>query len=201
MKAKNVLWILLLVVTSCSITALAEDSVKPAPATKPAPFILCQSTYALCTFSPCTGVEVLGKAATTTCDCDLKIDQWSVGQKACPTQQEVSKNQTKSRYSPIKCYTRCSNNRPWAMCLDSPCTIHGSKATCTCSIQQGLGDYLALPEKPGVSSQCATGIISSATVDDLDGITDFLQTQDKLRVFDFKVVNPQPKLVVNPPPK
>jgi hypothetical protein len=75
------------------------------------------------------------------------------------------------------------------MCLDSPCVVDENdkndktKANCACSVEQGKGDYL-------VRGGCPTGIISSATVLDLDTITDFLERQDKISpVPDFKVVN------------
>lgn len=53
---------------------------------------------------------------------------------------------------------------------------------------QNQGDYL-------VQSECTKGIISSATVDDLDGITDYLETQDqsKIKVLPFTVLNPPQK--------
>jgi hypothetical protein len=130
------------------------------------------------------------------CDCRVKTDEWSVGMKACPTKKEVSEGRTKSRYFPIKTYSRCSNNRPWAMCLDKECWIDKNdptKAKCKCSVKQGRGDYMVNPETPGVRSQCDFGIFSSATVLDLDQITDFLQTQDKMPVYNFTVVNLQPK--------
>jgi len=70
------------------------------------------------------------------------------------------------------------------MCLDSPCTVDKNdktKANCTCSVLEGQGDYV-------VTSQCPSGIISSATVDDLDSITDFLEAQG-MPVYDFEVLN------------
>ena len=54
---------------------------------------------------------------------------------------------------------------------------------------QGQGDYLV---KPG-TDQCSNGAISSATVDDLDQITDFLETNPNLHPVDLTVVNVQPK--------
>ena len=187
MKVQNMLLTLLLVVTACSVTALSQN-----PAAPPR-FIACQSTYALCTFSPCG--EVRGRENDHV-RLPVKTDEWSVGMKACPTKKEVSEGQTKSRYFPIRTYSRCSNNRPWAMCLDKECWIDKNdptKAKCKCSVKQGQGDYLVSPEKPGVRSQCDFGIFSSATVVDLDQITDFLQTQDKMPVYNFEVVNLQPK--------
>ncbi len=46
--------------------------------------------------------------------------------------------------------------------------------------------------QPG-TDQCSNGAISSATVVDLDQITDFLETQPNLVPNDIKVVNVLPK--------
>ena len=129
--------------------------------------------------------------ATVTCGCRVRTNEYSVGEKPCSDPTEVSAGNLKSRYHPIQGYARCSNGSPWAMCLDKPCTIDPTdntktKANCQCTVMQGQGDYL-------VHSACTKEIISSATVDDLDGITDFLETQDKLTVYPFTVLNPQQK--------
>ena len=101
--------------------------------------------------------------------------------------------QVMSRYHPITTYSRCSNNRQWAMCLDSPCTIDPTnpadktkpqKAQCKCSVTSGQ-DWLV---KPG-TAQCTNGLISSATVVDLDQITDYLETHPELHIPNFSVVN------------
>jgi len=76
------------------------------------------------------------------------------------------------------------------MCLDKPCTVDDkdkTKAGCSCDVKEEQGDYLAK-----FGSGCPTGIISSATVLDLDKITDFLKTQDKIPVQDF-IVSPEQK--------
>ncbi len=78
------------------------------------------------------------------------------------------------------------------MCLDSPCVIDKNdktKAQCTCPPVQGQGDYLVAPG----TDACTAGIVSSATVVDLDTITDFLEIQDKLVPSDFTVVNAKHK--------
>jgi hypothetical protein len=78
------------------------------------------------------------------------------------------------------------------MCLDSPCIIdktEKNRANCTCSAVQGQGDYLL---EPG-TDQCTKGALSSATVVDLDQITDFLETQPNLPPPDFTVTNVKPK--------
>ena len=58
-------------------------------------------------------------------------------------------------------------------------------------LKHDVGDYLVEPDSPGNPSQCDSGIISSVTVSDLDTISDFLQKQDKMLVYDILVVNPQ----------
>jgi hypothetical protein len=185
-----------LVVASCGVSAFAQapaKSVPPAPLLPPPAFYPCRMTYALCTFSSCDVVVLMGDKATTTCDCKVITDGWSVGAKDCKA-DKPDDTHVKSRYFPIRTYARCSNKRPWAMCLDSDCTLDKNdktKAACTCSVKRDVGDYLIEPDSPGTPSQCDTGIISSATVLDLDTVTDFLEKQDKMPVYDMLVVNPQ----------
>jgi hypothetical protein len=186
----------LLMVASCSVPALAQSTPKttpPAPLVPPPPFYACRMTYALCTFSACDLVVLMGDKATTTCGCKVITDGWSVGAKDCKA-DKPDETHVKSRYFPIRTYARCSNKRPWAMCLDSDCTLDKTdktKAACTCSVKHEVGDYLVEPDSPGTPSQCDSGIISSATVSDLDTISDFLEKQDKMPVYDMLVVNPQ----------
>ena len=186
-----------LLVASFGISVLAQNPPKTVPPAPLAPanpvFYACRMTYALCTFSSCDVVVLMGDKATTTCDCKVIPDGWSVGQKDCKA-DKPEETHVKSRYFPIRTYARCSNKRPWAMCLDSDCTVDKNdktKAACDCAVMRGEGDYLVQPDTPGTPSQCDTGIISSATVLDLDTITDFLQKQDKMPVYDMLVVNPQ----------
>ena len=176
----------LLVVTSC-ITAVAQEPAK-------APFQVCKSTYALCTFAKCEEVKILGTPLLFSCGCQVKTDEWSVGAQPCEAVKVTPEGQSiiRSRYHPIESYARCSNSRPWAMCLDSPCVIDKNdktKAQCTCSSVQGQGDYMVVPG----TDACTTGFVSSATVVDVDTITDFLETEDKLVPPDFTVVNARHK--------
>jgi len=185
MKVKAILITALLMATSGS-NALSQT-----PAKDPAPFQVCHGTYALCTFSQCG--EVQGKQPTVFCACRVRQD-YSVGTECeGPTKNPEGQTMVRSRYHPIDSYARCTNNKPWAMCLDAPCVVDKddkddkTKANCACAVLQDQGDYL-------VQSGCPTGIISSATVLDLDTITDFLETQDNiLPVPDFKVVNQKQK--------
>ncbi len=180
-------------VAGCCLTALSQ-----APPPDPGPFKVCQTEYALCTFSQCGSVQVLGAQATTMCTCSVRKD-FSVG-KECegPTKLADVQTQVMSRYHPITTYSRCSNNRQWAMCLDSPCTIDPTnpadktkpqQAQCKCSVVSGQGDWLVQPGK----AQCTNGLISSATVVDLDQITDYLESHPELHIPNFSVVNIVPK--------
>ncbi len=196
-RLKNLLLVIL------AAFAYSLGSVAQTPATK-SEFIVCKSTFALCTFAKCEPITTLETTLLFSCKCEVHPDAWSVGAKPCEEEKKVPEGELiRSRYAPnFNTYARCSNNRPWAMCLDSPCIIDKSDtdktnsdktklahAHCTCPVVQGQGDYLV---KPG-TDQCSNGAISSATVDDLDQITDFLETNPNLHPVDLKVVNVLPK--------
>jgi hypothetical protein len=188
MKLKKMLSTVLLLVTSLGMTAVAQTPGK-------SEFTLCKGIFALCTFAKCEPIMILETPLLLSCACDVYTDQWSVGMKACQSKEEVpGKGQLiRSRYYPnFTSYSRCSNNRPWAMCLDSPCIVDKNdktKAQCTCPVVQGQGDYLV---KPG-TDQCSNGPISSATVDDLDQITDFMETRPELPPQNLTVINVAPR--------
>lgn len=192
MKERRLLPFAMAIVAGSCLPALSQ-----APATDPGSFKVCHDEYALCTFSQCGSVQVLGAQATTMCACTVRND-FSVGKEcAGPTKLADGHTQVMSRYHPITTYSRCSNNRQWAMCLDSPCTIDPTnpadktkpqKAQCKCSVTSGQ-DWLV---KPG-TAQCTNGLISSATVVDLDQITDYLETHPELHIPNFSVVNVVPK--------
>jgi len=188
MNLEKMLSTALLLVTSFSMTAMAQSPAK-------SEFQLCKGIFALCTYVQCEPIMILETPLLFSCTCNVHNDDWSVGMKACQGKKEVpGKGQLiRSRYYPnFTTYSRCSNNRPWAMCLDSPCIIDKNdktKAQCTCPVVQGQGDYLV---QPG-TDQCSNGPISSATVDDLDQITDFLETRSELPPPNLTVVNVKPK--------
>ena len=188
MDLKTMLSTALLMVTSFSIATLAQTPAEPQ-------FKLCKGTFALCTFSQCDPIMILDAPLLFSCACKVHRDEWSAGLKACQDVEDVpgKGKLIRSRYYPnFTTFSRCSNNRPWAMCLDSPCIIdkdHPEKAKCTCSVVQGQGDYLV---QPG-TNQCSQGAISSATVDDWDQITDFLETRSELPPPNVTVVNVKPK--------
>jgi hypothetical protein len=152
-------------------------------------FIVCESTYALCTTAQCT--PVAGEAEAVSCDCEVKTG-YSAGQKPCANEAETSKGkQINSRYFPIKSYVACDNGRPWAWCLDKPCIVDSddpSKASCACSVVKDEGTYLAVTESYSETA-CTTGLLSSATVKGLDQVTDFLKGSDKLKPFEIKVLS------------
>ncbi|HSB59614.1 MAG TPA: hypothetical protein VLD66_08445 [Methyloceanibacter sp.] len=152
-------------------------------------FKLCQSTYALCTTAPCTPIE--GTKDTVACACAVETG-YSAGLEACqdPTDTAEGK-QIRSRYFPVKSYAVCSNDRPWAWCLDKPCIIDKddpSKATCTCTSVSRQGLYVIVTDAY-TPTTCTTGIISSATVTQITQVTDFLKGSGELKPFDIKVLN------------
>jgi hypothetical protein len=63
---------------------------------------------------------------------------YSAGQEACQGVNDTSEGkQIRSRYYPVKSYAACSNDQPWAWCLDKPCIIDENdptKAACACTV-------------------------------------------------------------------
>jgi hypothetical protein len=181
-KPRNASLIVLSLLVTCAMTAFAQ-----APK-----FVVCKSTYALCTTAKCTSVP--GKS-DVSCACAVKTG-YSLGAQPCEEVKQTSEGQTvKSRYYPIKSYARCSNDRPWAYCLDANCIVDKNdktKAACTCPVTQNQGDYVMVTDTYTKSS-CTTGLYSSATIVQVDQATDFLETQDTLPPFNFKVLNVQQK--------
>jgi hypothetical protein len=177
------------VLAASSASAMGQAGAAGAPA-----FVACRSTYALCTFAACKTVDELGSPMLFSCACNVRENEWSVGAKPCADPVKNAEGQTivRSRYHPITRYARCTNSRAWAMCLDSPCVVDKAdptKANCMCSMVAGAGDYLVDP----ATNACTQGAISSATVEDLDQITDFLESQPNLLPPDMTVVNKSPK--------
>lgn len=159
----------------------------------PSGFIVCKSTYALCTGAPC--IAIPGNDQDVSCGCIIQTG-YSVATTMCqPPTVTPQGLQVISRYFPIRSYAPCSNSRPWANCLDSTCIVdpvNSLYATCTCSIEQIQGDYLAVnAEEQYDSASCTTGVLSSATVTDANALTKFLKHNPKLHPFPIKVFNPQ----------
>ena len=152
-------------------------------------FVACKSTYALCTEALCEPLP--GKAGFATCSCKVETG-YSAGATPCIGIIKTQHGQAvSSRYYPIKSYKICANDRPWAFCLDSPCIIDpndASKASCICSLVKNQGKYIIVPNGHEEAS-CTKGIYSSATIEDVTQITDFLKTQPNLPPFPIKVLN------------
>ena len=154
-----------------------------------AEFIVCESTYALCTTAMCQ--PIAGQEDTVACACDVKTG-YSLGMKPCQAEVETGAGkQIASRYYPIKSYAICDNDWPWANCLDSPCTVDSSdpsKASCACSVVKQKGPYVVVTDTY-TDSTCTTDLWSSATVTDANAATEFLKTNDNLKPFEVKVLN------------
>jgi hypothetical protein len=152
-------------------------------------FIVCKSTYALCTTAACSPIP--GQKDVVSCQCNVEND-YSAGLKPCNEKKTAKGLQVRSRYHPISSYARCSNSRPWAWCLDAPCTVdkdNPSQASCACSVVSNQGDYVVVNSDGQYNeSSCTTGVYSSATIVELDQVTDFLKTHDSpLHPVDIKV--------------
>jgi hypothetical protein len=156
-----------------------------------AEYIVCESTYALCTTAPCE--PIAGQEGTVSCACEVKTG-YSLGEKPCQAERDTAEGkEIKSRYFPIKSYAICANDRPWANCLDSPCIVDPSdpsKATCACPVEKDQGPYVVVTETYDAST-CTTSMWSSATVVDANQVTDYLKTSSELKPFEVQVVNPE----------
>ena len=160
-------------------------------------FDVCDGTYALCTSAKCT--------SSFSCTCEVKYNgdqpNYSVGShqagtKACVGVTRVPPADVKktipSRYYPVTSYATCTNNRPWAMCLNRPCTVVKEKvngvdtlvAKCDCEAPPSgppTTPYVAVPP-PGTFPQadaCTAGVLSSATVADVTAVTLWLMKNSK----------------------
>lgn len=153
-------------------------------------FTVCNSKYALCTKAFCS--PIAGKPGYASCACEVKTG-YSVGTKSCLAVKNDTHNQSlDSRYYPITSYASCSNERPWAWCLDSPCKIDPkdpNKAACLCSIVKNLGDYVVVSDNYN-KSICDTGLYSSALVVQSQQITDFLKGQSELQPLPIQIYHP-----------
>ena len=150
------------------------------PVSSSGSFTVCSSTYALCTGSQCT--PVADAPGFDACNCRV-MTGYSAGQAPCQDVQETGEAQAIfSRYYPITSYTPCSNDRPWANCLDSPCLINNGDpraATCICTEMKNQGTYILYDSAGKYSpTSCSTGLYSLATVEGADEITEYLQTHN-----------------------
>jgi hypothetical protein len=152
-------------------------------------FVVCESTYALCTTAKCEPAD--GSTDTVSCACDVKTG-YSAGEKPCTGETKTDKGaEISSRYYPIKSYVACDNDRPWAWCLDKPCVVDKddpTKASCACTVTKNEGPYLVVTDTY-TDTACTTDLWSSATVQGVNEITDFLKTTSELKPYDIKVLN------------
>lgn len=150
---------------------------------------VCESTFALCTVAWCDPIP--GNDKQVNCHCTVN-NGYSAGAEACSGVQETPQGQQiRSRYFPVKSYAACSNNRPWAWCLDKPCLIdknNQSAATCTCDVVKDLGTYVIVTSTY-TPATCTSGIISSATIPQIDQATEALKKANLLEPFPIQVLN------------
>jgi hypothetical protein len=136
---------------------------------------VCESMFALCTIAACDPIP--GNDKQVNCHCTVN-KSYSAGAENCTGVVETPQGQQiRSRYFPVKSYAVCSNNRPWAWCLDKPCTIDKNNpeaAHCTCDVVKDLGAYVIVTSEY-TPQTCTTGVISSATVPQIDQATQSLK--------------------------
>lgn len=166
------------------------------PGKPPPDFVVCSSTFANCTTALCTQIPDDPQYATCTCTVQTS---YSAGLTACQGIQQTPQGMTVvSRYYPINSYARCNNDRPWSMCLDSPCIIDPNnpyQASCRCTILQSQGPYIVVEADRNYSNTtCENGVNSYATVVDVNQVTDYLRTHNTpLKTFPIKAFKAQQK--------
>jgi hypothetical protein len=153
-------------------------------------FKVCKSEFALCTIARCDPIP--GNEKQVSCHCTVNMG-YSAGQEPCERVKDTPNGQQiRSRYYPVHSYADCSNDRPWAWCLDKPCMIDKNNpqaASCSCDLVKNLGDYVIVTSGY-TPNTCTTGVISSATVKQITQVTDFLKTKSKtLTPFPIEVLN------------
>ena len=150
---------------------------------------VCKSTFALCTIAQCDPIP--GNDKQVACHCTVN-NSYSAGAEPCSDVKNTPEGQQiHSRYYPVKSYASCSNDRPWAWCLDKPCLIDKNNpeaATCTCDLLKNLGAYVIVTTHY-TPATCTTGIISSATITQIDQATASLKKAKVLMPFPIDVLN------------
>jgi hypothetical protein len=140
---------------------------------------VCKSTFALCTIAACDPIP--GNDKQVACHCTVNTS-YSAGAEPCSGVKQTAEGQEiHSRYYPVKSYAVCSNDRPWAWCLDKPCIIDKNNpdaALCTCDVLKNQGDYMIVTSKY-TPDTCTAGVMSSATVQQHEQVTDYLKTKAK----------------------
>jgi hypothetical protein len=152
-------------------------------------YTLCEGLYALCTSAKCTAVP--GKEGTVSCGCEVR-DGYSAGRDNCKRTEDTRAGaDIQSRYFPVKSLSICNNDRQWADCLGKLCTIDENdpgKATCFCTLEKNKGPYVIVGDRY-TPQTCSTGVISSATVEGHQSITEFLKKTGKLEPYPIHVLN------------
>lgn len=195
MRKRTVLAVLVGVLCLCFLFGKSSSSTSASAeiqqsASAPA-FTVCPGTFALCTSAKCTATD--GSRLTASCSCDVR-QGYSAATKSCsdvPQAPPQSGQSIPSRYSPITSMAVCSRRVPWAMCLDSRCTINKddpSKATCTCKLMTSSRQIFVVVTDSFSASTCTAALVSSATVNDVIQITGFLQNQPNLKPLPITIV-------------
>jgi hypothetical protein len=138
-------------------------------------FKVCESTYALCTSAPCTTVSA--KDGTVSCACEVEDRLFRRAGAALPGEGDQRGQELRSRYFPLKNVAVCTNDRPWASCLDKLCLVDKNdptKATCACTAVKDQGPYV-IGAEAYTDKLRITGLISLATVAQITQVTDFLK--------------------------
>jgi hypothetical protein len=179
MRHENVL-----VWAACVAAALALGTSAQAQDLK-----VCESTFALCTVARCD--PIAGDDKQVNCHCTVNKG-YSAGLQDCSGVVETPKGrQIRSRYFPIKSYVACDNSRPWAACGDNPCVIDGNNpgaADCACELVKDLGPYVVATSEY-TPATCTNGILSSATVQQTEQVTELLKKSTVLPSFPLQVLN------------
>lgn len=195
MGKRTVIAVLVALLCLCSLfansTASSSASSEIQQSASGAAFTVCPGTFALCTSAKCTITD--RSTLTASCSCDVR-QGYSAGTKSCsdvPQAPPQSGQSLPSRYSPIASMALCLRKVPWAMCLDSRCTINKddpAKATCTCKLMDSPKQAFVVVTDSFSASTCTTSLVSSATVHDVIQITGFLQNQPNLKPLPITIV-------------
>jgi hypothetical protein len=150
---------------------------------------VCKSTFALCTIAPCDTIP--GNDKQVSCHCTVN-NSYSAGSEPCSgLQQTAGGQEIRSRYYPVKSYAICTNGRPWAYCLDKPCIIDKNNpeaAACTCDVVNKSEPYVIVTSIY-TPATCTTGVISSATIPQIDQATAALKNAKVFPPFPIQTLN------------
>jgi hypothetical protein len=151
---------------------------------------VCDGPFALCTVARCDPIP--GNDRQVNCHCTVN-QGYSAGLRECSGVVETAKGrQILSRYFPIKSYVACANGRPWAACGDKPCMIDRNNpqaADCTCDLRKDRGPYVVATGEY-TPATCTSGLVSSATVQETEQVTEALRNSKVLPSFPLQVLRP-----------